>query len=549
MGGEWVVPVAKIIAVLLLSVKHPAEIAPLEVVFSAIIRRLSPATIDEELLLPLVGTVTGITPGSVFPLPAALRRSQGLGPLISSLVKAQGSVAVLSAVTERLLSIVNLAQDEDEQVLHSMNVLRAIVRDSSIPDSLIDSVLGDIMLSGIGVLFRLSSDYWRIRSSATQLFVQSARRFIGTDNEGETGRKKITAREFFFNRTGAGERLLGELVAVLSNSDSEFVVVPILSVLQSLANLGELESVRDGPILLQTIHGGLSNKSAHVRRLAARIISKLNYQHTLHALSVVKGDWNRIHGQLCLLSYNSDANCAEIELLLKSLNIPEIVFNQAARIGVEAGILMPVNDSRVIQWILTLTEEEIEASKKISDLVLSVSENLVQDPVGRELVVSALRRHDIVIPHHMSAHLIETWLWSGFTNGIAALLKRGVVDPRLVEWIRQIDLLSEDCGSELKISLAESLLVRDQATSIHGMLLLDESAEVRKAASIDGLNAIASFELLECDNDFYYKLLQEPLEAQRSDSIVEYCLRTTARTIAARKLTHRGFPLLSTVSA
>jgi hypothetical protein len=249
----------------------------------------------------------------MFPLPQALRRSQGLGPLISSIVKSQNSLSVLQAVTERLLSVINLADSEDEQVLHCMNILRAMVRDSTIPDEFMDSVVGDIMLSGIDILFRLSSDFWRIRSSATQLFVQAARRFIGADNEEDwfrqpaSGRKKISAKEFFFNRTGGGDRLVGELVSVLSNSDSEFVVVPILAVIRSLSQLGELAENKEGKILIETIRKGVGNESCHVRRLASKIVARmlLEGDGRIEEDLNISGDegWNLLHGKLIIWSY------------------------------------------------------------------------------------------------------------------------------------------------------------------------------------------------------------------------------------------------------
>ena len=228
--------VAKIIAILLLSVKHPAEIAPLESVFSTCLSLMDMGTITEELLVPLVGSVTGVTPDALFRLPVALRRSQGLGPLISSIVKALGTVSAVSAVTERLITVVNLAQDDSEQVLHSLNVLRALARDSSVPDQLMDSVVGPMMVAALGALLRLSGDYWRVRSSATQLFVQAARRFIGSDNEDLKAQKKISATEFFFNRTKAGEELIGEMMQVIVSTDYGGIV-PVLSVIQYLTHL------------------------------------------------------------------------------------------------------------------------------------------------------------------------------------------------------------------------------------------------------------------------------------------------------------------------
>ena len=588
-GQTTVLRVTKMIAVLLLSVKHPAEIAPLEVLFGGLLTKLDQDTVERDLLLPLIGSITGAA-GSVFVLPVALRRSQGLGPLISAIVRTKSSLSLMAGVVERLLSIVNLAQDEEESVLHALNVLRCIVRDSALVDTVIDPFVGEIMCAGIDVLFRLSAEFWRVRSSATQLFVQAARRFIGTDNEedwiaaegriGTKSRKVVTANEFFFNRTKDGELLFEEVVGVMSNADSEYVLVPILSVLQSLSRMDELAvSSTDGSALITIIIDGLKSKSTHVRRLSAKIVARMIVESKKSVAEMVTvgacGNWNEMHGQLMLVKYLAHLlphQFAEGEalrsLLLKELeavwsvpDVPELVANELVGILVRFGWGRCLESpSRVMTWIATLDSADVEASEAVALVVLTIDN--VQHPIYRELVVAAVNEFPELVSGDVVRRCLTRWLESGYGLGIASAIHfmhsmqlplSALEQEAIAKWIKSINVLHESLHEDAKCVLAKSEFFRSSFPDLWMLLLTDESAEVRMSASHNGANALVSFRHVSklASSEALLLLLQEPLHVIDAvegalfgpDSTIDYCLRYHPRIMAADALVGRGFVL------
>ena len=564
---------AQVLALLLLSVKHPAAIAPLESAFAAVLCRLSRQSVEGDLLQPLIATVTDAQDSPTFTLPAALRRSQGLGPLLCAIVKSQSNLACMGAVVERLLAIVNTSKDESESNLHALNILRWIVRDSSISEQLIEPFIGDILSASIDILARLSVEFWRVRSCATQLFVQAARRLLGTDSEEDwiqsgrkagsmKSRKTVTAKDFFFNRTKGSSSLLTEIIAVMDKG--EFVIVPILSVLQSLSDLA---AGSEGSGLIDRVREGMSNPSAHVRRLSCKVVARMvteagvrdEVSSVWSDLAVKGNDWNGLHGRL-LLANNlarlvpsrdipTDLVIPQLKTIWAMGAIPELIGNAVMSLWIKMEVFdFLVSDPRVANFVSTLDEADVMGCGNTARLVVNFCHGPPDHPVYRDWLVSIINTHPGLVPVSTLHQYREAWMASKYIPGIAALIEP-LAESRtaLTEWIgAHVDVNDENLPDTVKIVLAQSEAFRSAFPDMHLSLLMDESAEVRAAASVDGLNAYASFDQVvrKCSTSFLVRLLAEPFTAvatsvQLHDSLFtheqggDFRLYRRAREIAA----------------
>jgi hypothetical protein len=530
IASESLLNVGRIVAILLLSVKHPAEIAPLECLLGTVLRKLGVESTREFLLDPLIDSISEET--SVFKLPMALRRSQGLGPLISCIVRVCGVQSVVSSVVNSLLPIIQNSIEDEECVVHSLNVLRAIVQDSSISDQLVDPIVSPLMVAGIDILDRLSEKYWRIRSSATQLFVQSARRFLGSDNN-----KTISASEFFNNRTGGGQDLEEKIIGILS-TDKEFIQVPVLSVVQSLSGFGNTKVLKK--LLFRT-------NSCHVRRLCAVILAKNGNADC--DLDWKGNSWNELHASLLLWSYIVKAKPEIIvpeAIVTKAINLlksecPSLVFDEAVVLLSSIGRVPNLSSlptttvGRIYQFVCS---NEDQSEPLVVGLLEFLEDTQVADPVFRERLLQFVLKLENI------ERILTVWLKSGFDLGIASLITKKVLEEKRVEeWLLSLDLLNEDCGTELKIALASNEFVGEKFPHVHALLCLDESPAVRSAACKDGFNFLETFGQLteKCCSEFLLNLLAEPLKKTESNSILEYCIRTVPREIAANELHSRGY--------
>ena len=584
VDGSILSGIAQILALLLLSVKHPAEIGALESVFTAVVSRLSLQVVEEELIGPICACITNQTSErSRYSLPVALRRSQGLGPLVSSIVKCQASLAIIGSVCERLLSVINSSQSEDDQTLHSLNILRCLVRDSQVPEILIEPHIGDILIASIDVLLRLSADFWRVRSSATQLFVQASRRLIGTDNEedwviagGRVGSKKsVSAVEFFFNRTRAASRLLEELVHVIQKNDNEYVLVPVLSVLQSLSALGDLASSPHGIRLLAQIQESLTSDSSHVRRLAAKMIVRkaIESREKLPTeLEIGESDFaNVIHGKLLLANYLlqvSQLEKSSIDSLISSCKrlwdrpqLPPLISHALIWLQVRLCSIPEERNGRLARFIDTVEDIEVARSETLAKLVISLFPGVVDPhhPFYRELLVGAITGWPSTVSTIQVESCLSTWFEAGYNFGVTACITwltnsgslRDETVSRISDWIKgSVNALDENLHEDIKSTLARSALVRSMFPDLHLLLLFDESAAVRLAASVNGGNSLTSYRSIieKCSSEALLGLLTEPLrpvpESTKlfaEEQVVDFCLRKYPREMASVELRKREF--------
>lgn len=557
--------VSRALAVLLLALKHPALIVPVNEAFAACLTRLTRDEIQRHILVPLLECISlrYENRSNTFQLPLALRRSQGLGPLIACVIKASPSLS--GVVCTQLVAICSAIESEEPAALHALNVLRCIVRDASVSDKSLDEFISQILLSAINVLDRLSSENWKIRSSATQLFVQSARRLIGTDNEedwlaktgGNKSRKTVTANDFFFNRTGSGNEFLAKIVHIINRDEKEYTLVPILSVLQSLAHLDKLQCED----LIESIEKGICNRSCHVRKLSAKILARLisesadmNRSERLCAISSNQS-FNEIHGRLVLANFliRSGSVVPQIDflflenLLIDPKNVPELVILEISRLFLNCKSWEKIPHNHIHQLILLLGDVPNESTARF---VLSYTSP--EDPIIRDLLVACIQSY----PHLIEDSKIAGWMqiWSDpsslFPLGVASLLEAFSVEPS-DEWISSIDLLDESVQEEVRIALAKSNIVRDRFPHIHALLLLDESPEVRLAASVKGQNYFASLKngeiFRKCDSQFLLSLITESFfdkgNSELSERCQDYALRFQARNLCYEELRERNFEL------
>ena len=541
--------IARSLAILLLALKHPAVILPVNEAFSASLARLTWLEIKEQILEPLLDCISG---GGSFPLPLALRRSQGLGPLIAGVIKCCPSLAS-SLVFPRLLQSIETAERDDEPTLHALNVLRCIVRDSSVSDKIMDMYSGKIVGCAISILTRLSFDFWRIRSAATQLFVQASRRMVGTDNEedwlacggrvGNRSRKTVTGLDFFFNRTGSGNEFLSEIIQLLKNSkkqDNEFILVPILSVLQSLSMTSKL-----GSEFVSEIENGLKNRSAHVRKLSAKILARMIFEQNDDAAnrSVEENNLNQLHGELVLVNYlrRLGRKAGRTVGLSTDAVYPEIIRNEMMQylLNEEKGVekIQEIYNQEQIDQFLLSQGGNSDLSLPKAKLILSNPHPEL--PVHRDLLVACMHAHpSLITPEH-----IAEWqtVWSAcsplFVSGIAALTSFIHMDI-----LSEINFGDDSVEEEVKIVVAKSGFVRNRFPHIHVLLLLDESPNVRLAASLDGLNSYWSLKstsgLLEkCESGFLLSLINEPFAGT---PVENHGLRYFARNLARDVLRERN---------
>ena len=103
--------------------------------------------------------------------------------------------------------------------------------------------------------------------------------------------------------------------------------------------------------------------------------------------------------------------------------------------------------------------------------------------------------------------------------------------------LNEINFGDDSVEEEVKIVVAKSGFVRNRFPHIQVLLLLDESPNVRLAASLDGLNSYwslkSTFGLLEkCETGFLLSLINEPFaETPVENHGLRYFARNLARDV------------------
>ena len=492
---------------LLLSLKHPAAIAPVQVCFEVFGKKF-PDWVDQNVVFPLIKVTTDSdTSGSVC-LPVALRRSQGLGALMLACVKSVPTS--ISFVINELLSCMQRYEKADS-VLHSMNILRALVKDAGIHERVLEPFIGRISEEALAVL-EIQAD-WRIRSSATQLFVHAVRRVIGADH---LGRKRVSCVDFF-RRSKKLECFFKSILSkIMIDESTESLQVTVLSVLQSL---GDIDTETLNLIKFQMTQ----SPSMHVRRLAARIVAR---NDTLESMveDIMQTDalkLNELHGRLMCIEFGIRKNPAfvfSVKFILKidKPNLPTIVQNLIHRI-------VP-NRSCIASW---------DSLKDCPVSRLALAEKIVDNA---ELAASASsfwckRNTD---DSHLGMSGLLLWLEQKDDRQ---------VEENVNEWLHSICLFDDIGHSKkvlysnldvpVKIRLAQSKkIIPQQFPDLHVLLNLDEDPLVRQSE----FNPTVTFARLAstCSLELLHHLAEIPSEG----SYASYCIRP--RSLVEKELARRG---------
>ena len=511
VSGEYGV---RVLTILILSVKHPAALRPL---YDCFARINDPLLVERAVLDPLIDTITD-EKVSLFVLPVALRRSQGLGPLICACVEMGNAPRLLTRIVPRLLQ---------NGSVHSVNVLRAIVTDSEIHERTIEPFLVEILQKSLEILSDFSC--WKTRSAATQLFVQTARRVIGADNDPldnivASKRKKVSAKEFF----DRGFKILKKIELILASVHcDDSVVVSVLAVLQTLIGLNEFS------VIIGLIERQLDeSNSMHVRRLCAKILARINHRVNVN----LQGKWNYIHGRLLFVHYRvKRAGVCPVSIdslfdILKNGRIPPIVENLLVEILVNLNVNLETIDQAVLGAYLSGIDQV--DSRSLASVIVKyaqIAENS-GDPTIRRLLAQVFEKFSNLVPTQLWQKCATQWSNAPmFHLGIAVLLQTDSPSQAAIFQMKETDQFDE----EIRILLAKSKIFKTQFPDTHALLILDESPNVRFAASVDELNPIESFRKIvgKCSRTFLDGILTEkfdPMEEKDSD----FCIRAQPRAIA-----------------
>ncbi|XP_077967603.1 tRNA (32-2'-O)-methyltransferase regulator THADA-like isoform X2 [Styela clava] len=152
----------------------------------------------------------------------ATRRSAGLPFFIQALLSGNKSTKGkkhLHLVMSKLLSLCNL-RDETSLVpkVHSLNVLRGLIKDSSLGEEILPYVSQCTQVSIIG----FASSVWAVRNSSTLLFSALVTRIFGVKrdkNDYFCMKNRLSANEFFSRLQGLHSFLLQQLEKICNNLD------------------------------------------------------------------------------------------------------------------------------------------------------------------------------------------------------------------------------------------------------------------------------------------------------------------------------------------
>ena len=302
-----------------------------------------------------------------------------------------------------------------------------------------------------------------------------------------------------------------------------------------------------GALLIEGIERLIGHPCAHIRRLSAHILAKMNRHEDKDWLRPQCGDsMNMYHGKLVYWSYK-DASADMIESI-QWRSCP-LIQDELISLSLKSGKGIPERASQknVLRWIANLSEDDVANSREVAQAVIgSITE--VNHPFYRDLLVAAAKSYTDLIDQAWHSHVLAQWFSSKFNMGIVVLLEiagsRGwpIDDARIKQWLEGLDVVVETISEDLKQELGKSSIVRKLSPMMHALLLLDESATVRMAASVDGLNCLVSFERVVGgirSEDLESFLAESSKYAGRTDVVIEYSIRSSARKIVGLELNRR----------
>ncbi|CAL1281729.1 unnamed protein product [Larinioides sclopetarius] len=259
------------------------------------------------------------------------RRSAGLPFIIQAILASEPGISSSLFFKNTISSLLNMASTQKEngnvdEMVHALNILRALFRDSCLSDVLIPFVSEALMASITG----FKSHYWIVRNSSHLLFSALMTRIFGVSGpQDEVGKKnRLTGRTFFSYYKEIYAFLYDELkqCADVMNQNRESLILvpslyPILLVLGRLYPApGECDSRLTSFIPFLNVCS--ASPIWKVRVLAAQalvpLISAENFSLTLQSLfdslpqnGQVITAHNQIHGT-CLQISNLLRECCHL---------------------------------------------------------------------------------------------------------------------------------------------------------------------------------------------------------------------------------------------
>jgi len=496
----------QVLLLLMLSVKHIGAIAGLQNSLTSLTKYLL-ARQDSSRLnrLPKIwlGQLTCLiahpSAQSTLRLPPALRRSHGLGHGVAAILQAEVDLSLsrnsrigryscenINAVISTLCETAESGDTEEASVVHALNVLMTIARNSALATPL-DSHVGRLLSLASGAMKR--RDSWKVRTAGNLLFVNVSRRLVGTDNESEANAKSISADEIFSRFPG----LFGDLLSLMGTGEPECALVALLIMLR-LSGLERpvwLHAPRD--LLIEVVEGSLlGSKALHVRTLAARLLVRL-FRGSEDALCdrLLSGSRtaNRTHGVLLVVSslpprYVSILGKLDLDKFRDCGPIAQLV-SRLRRGNFSAESVQPVYAS----WSVYQSPQHSFQAFRDESIPTDSKRLLATQTVkshSRELVLASLPFAEDLAPSEFS-RIATDWLAAGCD--VKALAREQF------SGFPGFSAVVAACARNLDDSEARMLAARFPETLpviTRLDLLLDETPAVRKRACLPGRNLLSS---------------------------------------------------------
>ncbi|XP_055946865.1 thyroid adenoma-associated protein homolog isoform X2 [Argiope bruennichi] len=304
------------------SVKHKGAFEQAYIGFSKLCRMLWRSSVVELQELPqnwlndLCLAIKGLKEDKNF---CYTRRSAGLPFITQAILASEPSISSSTFFKNTISSFLKMASSQKDdgnidEMVHALNILRALFRDSCLSDFLIPFVSEALMISITG----FKSHYWIVRNSSHLLFSALMTRIFGVSGpQDEIGKKnRLTSRTFFSYYKEMYAFLYDELkqcTEIMNQNRESLILVPSLyPILLVLGRLYPAPGECDSRLVsfLPFLNVCSASPIWKVRILAAQalvpLISAESFVSTLQSLfdslphngQVITGH-NQIHG-ICL---------------------------------------------------------------------------------------------------------------------------------------------------------------------------------------------------------------------------------------------------------
>ena len=244
-----VLEVSNFLLDLLTDTKHRGAFEQAFVAFSSLcsfLWRCPEPQLHSQPQTMLEDVLTSVTDLQVSTKPSlcSTRRSAGLPFILQAVVTSdlKSSGSVLRLTMERLLGTAGNTEAELESRLHCLNILRALVRDSKLGDTITSFIETALKVSVTG----FKSSNWAERNASTLLFSALMTRIFGVKREKDTLSSKncLTGKIFFQRYPSLYEFFLSQLSESASGQTGEGgVLVVDSSVYPVLLVLSRIETV------------------------------------------------------------------------------------------------------------------------------------------------------------------------------------------------------------------------------------------------------------------------------------------------------------------